>query len=347
MSLNKTITNGLELTQTGVGIANDGVTNARLANMPANSIKVNPTTGSADPQDVAVATNEVVCRAGGNIGTVAITSNGVLGRSGGDLTDINVVSGEVLANLDEGNTTTDLGGQSKVAFNRWLNSISRSSSWIDDFQGNLAAVTAPYTNVAGYTVTLSATTDPEFIGALNLNIATGTTRGRFTLGADENALNFNWGSLRYMCAIVRVGSTGADANTQFSIGLVGPFDTYGAVTVSALAGTTEGVFWEYITTLSSGQWRAGSRTSSSTAVTASGVVATANTRYKLEIIRTAAGTTYWYLNDALVRTDASGLWPPNAGATFYCTTLGSTAGARAVQLDYLSIVSTAPAERFS
>lgn len=346
MSLNKTITNGLELTQTGVGIANDGVTNARLANMPANSIKVNPTTGSADPQDVAVATNEVVCRAGGNVGTVAITSNGVLGRAGGDLTDLNVASGEVLAHLDEGTTSTDLGGQSKVAFNRWLNSISRVSSWIDDFQGNLASVTTPYTNVAGYTITLSATNTDEFYGALNLNIAIGTTRGRWTLGADENALNFNWGAVRYFCAIVRTGSNGVVANTQFSIGLVGPFDAYGAVGVSALGGTTEGVFWEYNTALSSGQWRAGSRTSSSTAVTSSGVVVAANTRYKLEIIRTGTGTTYWYLNDTLVRTDAAGLWPPTAGCTFYQTILGDTAGARNTQIDYLAVVSVAAAERF-
>lgn len=327
-------------------IANDAVTNAKAANMAANTYKANPTTSSADPQDVAVATNEVVCRAGGNLGVVAVSSNGVLGRSAGDLTDINCVAGEVLANLDEGNTSTDFGGQSKVAFNRWLNSISRVSSWIDDFQGNLASVTAPYTNVAGYTITLSATSTDEFYGALNLNIATGTTRGRWTLGADENALNFNWGAVRYFCAIVRTGSNGVVANTQFSIGLVGPFDTYGAVSASALGGTTEGVFWEYVTSLSSGQWRAGSRTSSSTAVTASGVVVAANTRYKLEIIRTATGTTYWYLNDTLVRTDASGLWPPTAGCTFYQTILGDTAGARNTQLDYLAIVSVAGAERF-
>lgn len=50
-----------------VGLNDDGVTNAKLANMAANSIKANATTGSDNPTDVQIGTNEFVGRASGNL----------------------------------------------------------------------------------------------------------------------------------------------------------------------------------------------------------------------------------------------------------------------------------------
>lgn len=68
----QTITLTGEVTGSGTGsfaatIAADAVTNTKLANMAANTIKANATAAVADPADLSVGTNSVVGRVAGNI----------------------------------------------------------------------------------------------------------------------------------------------------------------------------------------------------------------------------------------------------------------------------------------
>src|SRR3990170_2970924 len=79
----------------GAGVADDSITNAQLAEMPANTIKANATAGTANPTDLAVPTNALVGRAGGNIISATVPTNSVVGRVAGDLTAAAVVTDQI------------------------------------------------------------------------------------------------------------------------------------------------------------------------------------------------------------------------------------------------------------
>jgi len=63
-------------------ITDNGVTNVKLAQMAANTVKVNNTTNPANATDIAMAQNTVLVRSGGNIEAMAMGINTVLGRAG-------------------------------------------------------------------------------------------------------------------------------------------------------------------------------------------------------------------------------------------------------------------------
>lgn len=67
-------------------IANNAVSNAKMANMAANTVKANNTNSSDIPSDVALATNTVLLRAGGNITALSMGASTILARlASGDI----------------------------------------------------------------------------------------------------------------------------------------------------------------------------------------------------------------------------------------------------------------------
>lgn len=268
-----------------------------------------------------------------------------MARTGGDVDGLAITADTAPSNIGEGPISTGLAANSRDNIVRWLRSTPNVSFFEEEFQGNLAGCTDRFTATAGYTVTLSAVVNSEWLGAINCNEATGNVRGVLTLGADELAQNFHWDSVRYLCVIFRAGTGSTTANTQWAVGLVGSFAGYGAATVSNLGSTSEGIFIEYVSALSA-NLRVGRRTGGSTSTTDTGVAMSVGDRYVFEWFRTAAGVDYYYLNGTLERTDASGIAPTGANCTFYATTLGTTVDARAVQLDRV-IVGSQSANRYT
>lgn len=306
---------------------------SKLATQAANTIVANATGSTAVPTAVALDDNELLARQG--------TAN---------LAALEVSTGTAVANIQEGSTSTGLGAQDRDEMIRWLESTANVTVFEREFQGNLAALGAEFTSrpsTAGtstVTISLSNIDDPGWLGALvfSMSHSTVASGSAWVLGADENALNFNWGSFRYLAAIVRPGSSAATVRTAFAIGLLGQFAGYGAASSKGLLGsTTNGVWWAFDTGTDSGQWCAGIRTGSANGSTASGTVAT-DDRYLLEIFKAADGTLYYYLNGSLVRSDGADSIA-DGPCTFYLASRAETnTGARAYQLDYLKIVSQPP-----
>lgn len=84
-------------------IADDAVTNAKAADMVANSIKANPTTGTASPQDVSISASQLAGR--GPTGNIA----GLTVGAGLTITDTTIgrpaLTGDVTASADSNATT--------------------------------------------------------------------------------------------------------------------------------------------------------------------------------------------------------------------------------------------------
>jgi hypothetical protein len=213
----------------------------------------------------------------------------------------------------------------------------------EDFQGNLTATLARFTQTA-FAGTLKVTSVANIVGMLSFqnNSPNGTTRGIVCLGASETAAEMQLSNFRYLGVRLRPVASSIAVDTGFQIGLVAgaSFAGYGAGT-AGLSSTSIGLWWQYRTDASSGEWVAGTRQGGSDSSTASGTVVAANTIYDLEIFRDVSGNLYYYLDGTLVRTDSTaGTLALAGGATFYFTQIGSTTATRSIAIDWVRIVSS-------
>jgi len=73
---------GEKISTAGATIADDAVTNAKLANMATRTVKANATSGSANPTDVAMADGDFLIANGSALVTVPITGDVVISNAG-------------------------------------------------------------------------------------------------------------------------------------------------------------------------------------------------------------------------------------------------------------------------
>jgi hypothetical protein len=176
----QTITLTGDVTGTGTGsfaatIAADAVGNTKLANMAANTVKVNATASSADPSDLAVPVNTVLGRLAGDIVAAQVDTDQIANRAVSFAKIINITANTVLTRAAATNGNM---GETALSASQLL---GRGST------GDIAAITLG-TNLSMSGTTLNASGGG---GATNLAWDAATSTVTSDTGTDATLTAFN------------------------------------------------------------------------------------------------------------------------------------------------------------
>jgi hypothetical protein len=121
-------------------IPNDTISNAKLANMAANTIKANNTTNSTDPTDVALSTQQVLGRLDGNIEAIDLVENQLM---------TNDISGTILE-IDSNWVDAQSSAMSGLAGDRYSGTTKIGIKLIAEYTASnfwLRSLSQPYIDV--------------------------------------------------------------------------------------------------------------------------------------------------------------------------------------------------------
>jgi hypothetical protein len=106
---------GEQISTTGITLADDAVTNAKLANMATRTVKANATSGSANPTDVVMADGDFLIANASALVTVPITGDVVISNAGAATIQTGAVDIAMLSASGSASSSTFLRGNNEWA----------------------------------------------------------------------------------------------------------------------------------------------------------------------------------------------------------------------------------------